>query len=880
LETVPFISLNPPSIFRICRFRLDFRRKIGYTDIEAQNPFELISLESEVPMPKRFLCALLAMLTLLSACGKKPGAKAPETEPAEQSGTAPASNEKEQEDAGKGTDNAMGMDINTETNEDTAGRRLIVKDKRTASVRIRTGDSAAEKYAGKELTKYLEKIGIPMGDGLPIDVRIDPTLPDEGYAIHPDTDGIAIRGGDEHGVIYGVYGFLTHYAGVRFYTPELEVLGEGDILVNEDYELYPVFVHRRCDWEMFRYDTDWCLKNGVNNPAHGNIPEELGGTFDVQSMSLQSMTGVASSEQPCFSDPEVLAKVVSCVRSYLAEHPDTRIVNVSQLDNDNYCTCAKCTAANREEGSPSGSIVRFINAVAADIAADYPDVLVETFAYWYSRKPPKVTKPVPNVCIRLCTDDCCWSHALNDPDCEKNASFVKELLGWTAICDNVYIWDYTVNFGYYIPPFPNLDVLWNNMHFFAENGIRGMYPEGNHNSDRYGEFGELRAYLLAQLMMDPLMAEEAYYALMDGFLEAFYGEGWQSIRSFIDWTCAAANAVHMGDYDPPFRIIPEDTYLEMEETIDGWWDEAEAKAGDRRDFVQRSRSQWTYIKLMLRPDPEKGAEFLEYVKTEMLRWNQANADWSRFPAELEASMPSAPYAYDFRTHGTEPTPDGEASLVSLIGADRVAAYRPFDENVESSAGKVRTRKAGKLSYTDGYFGQAAQFDDGYVALRGWEPAKNSFSVALWMKTEGTGGPEVDPCILSNKDWAGGTNIGFVFTLRGRDVKFNVGVGGPARLDAEYPLPLDYADGWVYVVLVVDREAGVIRLSYDFEKFETVAIPEELLDTSLNTGYGVNIGQDGTGQYALHLPAILDEFLIVDGILTDQDVAALKAHYVG
>ena len=438
-------------------------------------------------------------------------------------------------------------------------RKLIVNGETIDSLNFQTGENAAEVYATKELINNLKKMGFHLGDGLTFNIRIDPSLPEEAYSIHSGNGEITILGGDEHGVIYGVYGFLTHYAGVRFFTPGFETLGEGDIIVDEDYALTPVFIHRRCDWEMFRYDSDWCLKNGINDPSHGQIPEELGGTFsytfDTPSMSLHSMTGVASSEQPCFSDPEVLAKVSSCVRTYLAENPDTKIVNLSQLDNDNYCKCAKCLAANREEGSPSGSIIRFINAVADDIAGDYPDVLIETFAYWYSRKPPKVTKPSPNVCIRLCTDDCCWSHALNDPNCPQNATFLEELRGWTAICDNVYIWDYTVNFAYYIPPFPNLDVLWTNMHFFAENGIRGMYPEGNYNSERYGEFGELRAYLLAQLMMDPFMTEEEYYALMDGFLEAFYGKGWRGIRSFIDWTCSAADASHMGDYAEPFSIL-------------------------------------------------------------------------------------------------------------------------------------------------------------------------------------------------------------------------------------------------------------------------------------------------------------------------------------
>lgn len=809
-------------------------------------------------MTKRILSVLLAMILLLSACNKSPAETANETSTTDQTVT----------------------DSNGTNNTEEPMRTLIVKDTEITSVNIQPGESAAEKYAGKELAKYLAKIGIPAGDGVVIDVCIDPSLPEEGYTIHPETGKITISGGDEHGVIYGVYGFLTHYAGMRFFTPELETLGEGDIIVNEEYELMPTFLHRRFDWELFRYDTDWCLKNGVNNPAHGTIPEELGGTykytFDGSDVTFQNMVGTDSAEQPCFSDPEVLDKVIKFVREYLTQNPDTNNVCIFQLDNDNYCKCAKCAAVDKEEGSPAGSILRFINAVADDIAEDYPDVMIETHAYWYSRTAPKITKPSPNVCIRLCTNDICWSHAIDDPDCELNAGFVEDVRAWTAICDNVYIWDYTVNFSHYIPPFPNFDVLWKNMNFFAENGARGMYPQGNHNSAQYGEFGELRAYLVAQLMMDPYMSEEQYYALMDAFLEAFYGEGWQNIRSFIDWICSAAAENHMGCHDVPFDIIPEDVYLAMEETIDGWWNEAEALAGNRQEYVHRTRTQWEYIKLMLHPDPDKGAELVKYLEAEQIRWNEYNTDWTRMFSDLLESEPHIDFDYSFRTHTTSPTPVGESSLVNLIGEDRIITYLPFDESVVSEAGTVTTKEGGTLEYTDGYFGKAAQFDNGYVTLKGWQPGMNSFSVAFWMKTEGV---EIDPCILANKDWMSGNYLGFVFALNGRDIHYNAGIGGPVRMDAKYPLPADFSNGWVYVVLVVDREAGVVRLSYDFGAFEVAEMPAQVKENTLSTSFDVNIGQDGTGKIDLHLTAALDEYLIIDGVLTENDIAALKNHYI-
>ncbi len=259
---------------------------------------------------------------------------------------------------------------------------------------------------------------------------------------------------------------------------------------------------------------------------------------------------------------------------------------------------------------------------------------------------------------------------------------------------------------------------------------------------------------------------------------------------------------------------------------------------------------------------------------------------ARVPAGLfegveakERPVYTVSFVYPHRDHDSTPTPSvsNSASVVSVLGEDRILTYLPFDGGEEPAAGIMTTKQGGKLYYVDGYFGKAAQFDDGFVNLDGWQPGKTSFSVALWMKT---GGVLIDPCLLSNKDWMSGLNKGFVLSLRESDVKFNAGNGGQVRMDAEYPLPIDYQDGWVYVVLVVDRENNVIRFSYDFGPFESAEFPAGLKNASLNGLDQLNIGQDGTGKIDLHLSATLDEYLIVDGVLTGEDLQALKACYGG
>ena len=97
------------------------------------------------------------------------------------------------------------------------------------------------------------------------------------------------------------------------------------------------------------------------------------------------------------------------------------ILSVTQEDNHQYCQCVECKALDALEGSQSGTMIHFVNAVAEAIEDEFPDVFIDTFAYWYSRKPPKFVKPRDNVIVRLCSIECCFAHPLNDPACAVNA---------------------------------------------------------------------------------------------------------------------------------------------------------------------------------------------------------------------------------------------------------------------------------------------------------------------------------------------------------------------------------------------------------------------------------------------------------------------------
>ncbi len=534
---------------------------------------------------------------------------------------------------------------------------LPIPTKKLLSVTILAGETETEQFAAAELQKHLEMKGVSVKtDAFPITLSIDSTLGNDAYRIEGEANVTEEQNGDEYlniiggngrGVIYGVVRFLEDYAGTRFFTYELETHTPDPVTIPQsiliDYQ--PVFEYRDTNWNTVLNDPTFCAKIGMNG-YHGNITDDIGGGIVYgEDLFVHTLGWLTETDypypkfdvNPCLAlntvkGQENLAKVIKNVRAVLQKDPTVSIVSISQNDTKAHCECDACLAIETEEGSPAGTLLRFVNAVAENLEADYPNLTIDTLAYKYTRKAPTKTVPRDNVCIRLCSIECHFNHPLTTENCETCSAFRHDLIEWGKICDNIYIWDYNTNFSYYLSLFPNLHVLRENMQLFADNNVKGVFCHGNMEGPS-GEFGELRAYLLTKLMMNPYMTEEEYYRHMDEFLAAYYGAGWENIRAYIDQfsSFAILGAGHT-IYHDPFCSISITLYRASERAVNKWWDAAEAAAGDRLEYVQRSRLHCRYTYLMMHPNAEKAAELIEEVESLGIAWREG-----RYHVDLEKS---------------------------------------------------------------------------------------------------------------------------------------------------------------------------------------------------------------------------------------------------
>ncbi len=198
--------------------------------------------------------------------------------------------------------------------------------------------------------------------------------------------------------------------------------------------------------------------------------------------------GVRMKDQVCMSSEGALKEVIAQLKIEVEKNPSALYWSVSQLDNYNYCECDLCKSVDEYEGSHSGSLLRFVNQVASV----FPHKIISTLAYQYSRRPPLVTKPLPNVNIMLCTIE--ENRAVD----LRGTSFERDLASWSVLTKNILIWDYVINFSHLLMPFPNFHILPTNMLLFQKYGVPMVFEQGYNSVG--SEMQEFRCYLLSKLM--------------------------------------------------------------------------------------------------------------------------------------------------------------------------------------------------------------------------------------------------------------------------------------------------------------------------------------------------------------------------------------------
>ena len=440
---------------------------------------------------------------------------------------------------------------------------------------IQAPDTPHAQYAAQQLVQYLSKKGgqypiVRAAEGFALRLVETKTAPlQEGaFSLRACQDGIDILAASPSGLVYGAYA-LMEQLGFGFFAPDCETLPEGPLQMDEGERTEcPAFPVRELFWRE-AMDGAFAVKMRLNSARSSILPHMGGKTmfynfshtfdqlvpvdrwFDTHPEYFSMVDGVRIRErtQLCLTNPEVLRLCVEGVLSWVEQNPAYHIFSVAMNDWYNNCQCPACRAIDEYEGSGAGTMLTFVNQVAEKVTQKHPHVLLHTFAYLYCRKPPRFVRPHPRVIVRLCSIECCFAHPIAEcgkeiglvdvqaglggtflGDSDTPSSFLRDLEGWAAICDNLYIWDYTTNYANYLLPFPNLSVLQKNLQLFARMGVKGVFEQGNFSLGRASALAPLKIYLLSKLLWQP---DADVMALTARFAHAYYGPAGDIMLAYI-----------------------------------------------------------------------------------------------------------------------------------------------------------------------------------------------------------------------------------------------------------------------------------------------------------------------------------------------------------
>ncbi len=451
----------------------------------------------------------------------------------------------------------------TETAKTT--ERLTLADGGTAVFVIYYGPDESEivEHAALELGQRLDEITgaefivttdssgsdpkIVVGRNNPLSRAVEdlidfPAIDDDGFRILTHDGDLYIVGALDRGTMYGVYHLLDVYFGVRWFSPEFEVVPSRTTLeidpVN-DLE-NPRFSYR----EIFSGDTDdayFRQHNRLNGNRGETHREYLDYPSEIDTWSADGPSGghnfhdiigevFHSGGQIEAMNPAVRAQAADYFTWKVFEDGDRPWYGFAQEDNGWDPDEESSDFAEDHGDALSAPIVDMVVDVANQVRMTHPEAHLSTIAYQWSFDPPTGITVPRHVMIEIAPIEADFGYPYGDT--VRNRTAHDAFTGWNDIASTLAVWDYNANFQNYLQPLPTIYPMFDNIRYFAEmESFRSYLGEGAYNTSG-AEFAELRAWVAARLLWNP---DQDPFALIDEFCDGYYGPAASPlIRRYLD----------------------------------------------------------------------------------------------------------------------------------------------------------------------------------------------------------------------------------------------------------------------------------------------------------------------------------------------------------
>jgi len=415
------------------------------------------------------------------------------------------------------------------------------------------------------------------------------TFGDEEWLMQTEGDTLILTGGRPRGTLYAAYRFLEEVGGVRWWSAWEESVPKGTALNVPTLAKrgQPSFRTRDIFTIYGNDEGRFMARNRLNRQGDAKVSAKYGGSRDYgppyhvhtwfkflppekyfkdhPEWYLVPGGGAPNvrTSQLCLANEEMRREFLKVLRETIrtasqkaiAEQlPPPYVYSVSQEDNRTSYACEHNQKLAEQEGSEAAVLLDFVNYLADGIKDEFPDVYLDTLAYFNGEKAPKNMRARDNVIIRL-TDT--QSNVLLPVTAERNRAMRENVEAWAKQCKNLRIWDYAITYDYPQVPTPNLSTFAPDLRFFLKNNVEGMFIE--FEEPLKADMREVKLWVLIKLLEDPSQDPEA---LIKEFTDGFYGPAAPQVRQYLTLLQKAADASG-ADVDW-FAKLPRFNYLTLD----------------------------------------------------------------------------------------------------------------------------------------------------------------------------------------------------------------------------------------------------------------------------------------------------------------------------
>ncbi|PQJ78893.1 DUF4838 domain-containing protein [Polaribacter porphyrae] len=363
-----------------------------------------------------------------------------------------------------------------------------------------------------------ESLRIERSDGLNdnynyIVLRINPTQK-ENFCIYRKEKNITIQGTSAQNLVFGINDFFKKYTSLSFTQKNKGVVNSKLDSIIDTPKKFSV-----CSTPSFEYREPYFSTNFNTNFSNWNktnyLEKEWGiwghnlpkilKEYDLPESVYAKNGSKRLKKQFCFTSDSLFKYVNKKVKLiYDSDHAFNKFM-ILPNDNNIVCTCSTCKAVGNTKNDAAPAVFTFLNK----LAKIHTNKRFFTAAYITVKNVPRF-KAEFNTGIFYSTINIQKGIPIEKSSYFKG--FEKDIKKWRKYVNNVYIWDYSVNYDNYFDIYPSLSVTQQNLKLYKKLGVNGVFIHGSEYS--YHTFQELKSTVFAKLLWNinlDINKEIAYY---------------------------------------------------------------------------------------------------------------------------------------------------------------------------------------------------------------------------------------------------------------------------------------------------------------------------------------------------------------------------------